>query len=74
MADNKNFDNISNFEREKIDALKKSGNADKLLNSLSAEQKEKLNAVLSDQKALENMLKSPKAMALLKLFGGGKNG
>lgn len=74
MADNKKFDNISNFEREKIDELKKNGNAEKLINSLSSEQKEKLNAVLSDQKALENVLKSPKAMALLKLFGGGKNG
>lgn len=74
MLNNKNSNDASNFDREKIEELKKNGNADKLINNLSPEQKEKLNAVLNDQKALENVLKSPKAIALLKLFGGGKNG
>ncbi len=51
----------------------KSGDTDKLLNSLSKDDKQKLLNVLSDQNAMNEILKSPKAQAILKLFGG-KNG
>ncbi len=57
-----------------LDAAK-SGNTDKLINSLSAEDKQKLNSVLNDKKAIESVLKSPQAAAILKMLsGGGKNG
>lgn len=53
----------------------KSGNASALVNSLSAQDKEKLNKLLSDKDALAEALKSPQAIALMKMFkGGGKNG
>ena len=74
MLNNENFNDVTNLDNEKIQELKKNGSADKFINNLSPEQKEKLNAILSDQKALENVLKSPRAIALLKLFGGDKNG
>ncbi len=51
----------------------KSGDTDRLLNSLSPDDKQKLLNVLSDQEKLNEILKSPKAQAILKLFGG-KNG
>jgi len=47
----------------------------KLLNSLSEEDRKKVNAILSDKEALQNLLKSPKAAAIMKmLYGKGKNG
>lgn len=51
-------------------------NIEPLLNKLSAEDREKLNRVMSDKKSMEAVLNSPKAKALLKTFlkGGGKNG
>ena len=47
-----------------------------LVNSLSPEDREKLNRVMSDKESMEKLLKSPQAQALLKsiLKGGGKNG
>lgn len=47
-----------------------------LLNSLSAEDRQKINRVMSDKKSLEQTLKSPEAQVILKsiLKGGGKNG
>ncbi len=74
MTNNQNFNDISKIDKETVENLKKSGNAQKLINSLSKEQKQKLNSVLNDKEALENLLKSPQALALLKMFGGGKNG
>ena len=53
--------------------MAKSGDKKALLNSLSNEEKEKLNAVLNDKQKLESILKSPQAMAILKALGG-KNG
>ena len=46
------------------------------LNSLSAEDRQKINRVMSDKKSLEQTLKSPEAQVILKsiLKGGGKNG
>jgi len=47
----------------------------KLLDSLSEKDRMKVNELLSDKEALANLLKSPKAMALMKmLYGKGKNG
>lgn len=47
-----------------------------LLNSLSDEDRQKLNRVMSDKKSLEQTLNSPQAQAILKsiLKGGGSNG
>lgn len=84
--DNNNFDKkklIENYlsaSNGKIDrnAVKKaaqSGNADALIQSLSQEDKQKLNAVLNDKSAMEALLKSPQAAAIMKMLsGGGKNG
>jgi hypothetical protein len=55
--------NMSNEEKEK------------LINSLSKEDKAKLNEVLNDKEKLNDILKSPMAKALMKQFlKGGKNG
>ncbi|MGI6279970.1 MAG: hypothetical protein ACOYJS_05360 [Acutalibacteraceae bacterium] len=51
------------------------GDPSKLLNSLSEEDRKKVNAVLSDKEALANILKSPQAAAIMKLLSGNdKNG
>ena len=47
----------------------------KLMESLSAEDKETVTKMLKDKKALAEMLKSPEAQAILKMLSGkGKNG
>lgn len=47
----------------------------KLMESLSAEDKETVAKILKDKKALAEMLKSPQAQAIMKLLSGkGKNG
>ena len=47
----------------------------KLMESLSAEDKETVAKMLKDKKALAEMLKSPQAQAIIKLLSGkGKNG
>ena len=69
-----NNQNSNELNLNDIEKLKSKGNTEKLINNLSPEQKEKLNAVLNDKEALEKVLKSPQALALMKLFGGGKNG
>lgn len=79
MNDNKNIESILNQSGGKIDraALEKaakSGDAASLVESLSSSDKQKLNNILNDKKQLEEVLKSPQAQMLLKLFGGGKNG
>lgn len=74
MTDNQNFKNISNLDPDTIKNLKSSGKADKILNSLTEDQKQKLNTVLNDKNALEEILKSPQAIALMKMFGGNNNG
>ncbi len=74
MSENRNFENISKIDAKTIENLKKDGNAEKLINGLSQEQKQKLGSVLNDKKALEDILKSPQAIALMKMFGGDKNG
>lgn len=74
MTNNQNFNNSSKIDPKTVEELKKSGNAQKMIDKLSTEDKQKLNNILNDKEALENILKSPQALALLKMFGGGKNG
>lgn len=74
------FNNLSNSSGGKIDhaAIKQaatSGNAQPLLKNLSDSDKQKINSMLNDKQALEALLKSPEAAAIIKfLKGGGKNG
>ena len=55
---------------------KRQKNIAPLVNSLSSEDREKLNAAMSDKKALKKRLKARRRRRFLKsiLKGGGKNG
>lgn len=64
--------NNPKFDRKTMEAAKK-GDTKQLIDNLSDQEKQKLNAILNDKAALENILKSPQAAAIMKLFGG-KNG
>ena len=61
------------IDKKAVENAVKTGNTDSLINSLSNEDKQKLFNIMSDKQAMNEILKSPKAQALLKLFGG-KNG
>ena len=63
----------TNISPEAIKKAKQTGNADELIKNLSSEDKAKLNTLLNDKAALEKLLKSPQAAAIMNLFGG-KNG
>ncbi len=72
------FKNIANSSGGKLnaDSVKKaaqSGNTDALLKSLSESDKQKLNSVLNDKEAMEKLLKSPQAAAIMKMLSKGKN-
>lgn len=75
MNDNNILDSI---KKSGIDSetVKKASKLDKkeLINSLSPEDRKKLNEVLNDKQALSDALKSPQAVALIKTLFGGKNG
>ena len=76
---NNNIDNVINasggkLDRNALEKARQSGDASSLVNSLSTEDKQKLNDILNNKEQLEKVLKSPQAKMLLKLFGGGKNG
>ena len=77
MNQNNNFDNLlknnGKIDKKAVENAVKTGNTDSLVNSLSKEDKQKLLNLMSDKQAMSNILKSPQAQALLKLFGG-KNG
>ena len=64
--------NNPKIDNKILEAAKK-GDTNTLMKNLSDKDKEKLNAVLNDKKAIENILKSPQAAAILKTLGG-KNG
>ena len=74
----KNFESIlqgGKIDRSALEKAAKSGNTDAFINSLSHEDKQKLNSILNDKNALEAILKSPQATAILKMLSGGnKNG
>ena len=65
--------NNGKIDKKAVENAVKTGNTDSLVNSLSAEDKQKLLKLMSDKQAMSDILKSPQAQALLKLFGG-KNG
>lgn len=77
MNQNNNFDNLlknnGKIDKKAVENAVKTGNTDSLVNSLSKEDKQKLLNLMSDKQAMKDILKSPEAQALLKLFGG-KNG
>ena len=66
------MNNNFNINKDILSAAK-SGKTDKLINSLSNEDKQKLNEILNDKNALNEILKSPQAAAIMKALGG-KNG
>lgn len=73
---NNNLNDIlknNKIDKKEIENAVKTGKTDKLINNLSPEDKQKLLNVMNDKEAMNNILKSPKAQAILKLFGG-KNG
>lgn len=70
---NNNINKNKFFNPTISDAIKKK-DTDALIGSLSAEDRQKLNAVLNDKEALSEALKSPEAMAIIKALFGGKNG
>ncbi len=75
---NNDLNNILKSANGKIDpnAIKKaaqSGDASSLVNNLSKDDKQKLNDLLSDKQALAELLKSPKAQAIMKMFNKGNN-
>ena len=67
---NKNFDEIIN----NIKSKKTNEETEEYLKkNLSSDQNRKLKEILSDRKAIEKLLSSPKAQELLKKFTEGKN-
>ena len=77
LNQNNNFDNLlknnGKIDKKAVENAVKTGNTDSLVSSLSKEDKQKLLNLMSDKQAMKDILKSPQAQALLKLFGG-KNG
>ena len=77
--DNQNlFDNLvassgGKINRQTISKAAKNGDTSELVNSLSLEDKQKLNNILSDKQALSELLKSPQSQALLKILKKGNN-
>lgn len=77
--DNQNFfDNLiassgGKINHKTISNAAKSGDTSELVNSLSPEDKQKLNNILSDKQALSELLKSPQAQALMKILKKGNN-
>lgn len=68
---NENFNNISKQDVEKA----KNAGAQKLFASLSDKDKKTVTDLLADENKLREVLKSPMAAALLKMFkNGDKNG
>jgi hypothetical protein len=57
---------------EAIKQAAKSGNTDALIKNLSDSDKQKLNAILKDKDAMEKLLKSPQAAAIIKMLSKGK--
>lgn len=63
------------IDRNTVMEAAKSGDAKKLLNNLSDNDRQKLNSILSDKSAIEGLLRNPQVAELMKkLSGGGKNG
>ncbi len=59
-----------NINPKILNSLSREKDPQKLLDSLSDKDKQTVNKMLSDQKAMEEMLKSPQAQAILKMLSG----
>lgn len=68
---NSNFDEIINGVKGQNS---KKGVEDYLMKQLNPNQSKRLQEVLSDRNALEQLLSTPQAQELLKKFTEGKNG
>ncbi len=68
---NNNFDEIINGVKEQSS---KKGAEDFLMKQLNPNQSKRLQEVLSDRNALEQLLSTPQAQELFKKFTEGKNG
>ena len=71
------YKNIANSSGGKLNAetikqAAKNGNTDALIKNLSDSDKQKLNAILKDKDAMEKLLKSPQAVAIIKMLSKGK--
>lgn len=78
MDNNELFQNMINksggkLNRETLENAAKTHNTNELVKKLSAEDKQKLESILSDKEKLKKVLESPEAKMIWKLFGG-KNG
>lgn len=63
-----------NLSRDSINRAADGKDITPLVNSLSPEDREKLNRVMSDKESMEKLLKSPQAQLILKsVLKGGKN-
>lgn len=62
------------LSRDTINSAADSKDASSLINSLSPEDRERLNKVISDKESMERLLKSPQAQLILKsVLKDGKN-
>ena len=62
------------LSRDTINRAADSKDASSLINSLSPEDRERLNKVMSDKESMERLLKSPQAQLILKsVLKDGKN-
>ena len=62
------------LSRDSINRAADSKDASSLINSLSPEDRERLNKVMSDKESMERLLKSPQAQLILKsVLKDGKN-
>ncbi len=68
---NNNFDEIINEVRGQSS---KKGAEDYLMKQLNPNQSKRLQEILSDRNAMEQLLSTPQAQELLKKFTEGKNG
>lgn len=69
------MNNNNKIDKEIIRKAAKSGDTSALVNSLSKEDKQKLNNILQDKNALAEILNSPRAQTIMKMLGKGtKNG
>lgn len=53
-----------------LNAVKNIKNPNELLNTLSQEEKATVNKMLSDKKALNELLNSPEAASIIKMLSG----
>lgn len=60
------------LSKDEVKNAAKSGDTSRLINSLSNDDKQKLNSILADKSKLEAVLNSPQAAAIFKMLSGGK--